>query len=71
MKAITKLLRNNETAESIVGGTLHAPSALRSTFEKVTIDKAVVVCLGCGPVGLCAILTAKVLGAGICMPLIQ
>jgi len=64
MKAITKLLRNNETAESIVGGTLHAPSALRPTFEKITLDKAVVVCLGCGPVGLCAILTAKVLGAG-------
>lgn len=64
MKAITKLLRNNGTAESIVGGTLHAPSALRPTFEKVTLDNSVVVCLGCGPVGLCAVLTAKVLGAG-------
>ncbi|CAI7606242.1 unnamed protein product [Penicillium manginii] len=64
MKAITKLMRNNDTAESIVGGTLHAPSALRPEFQKITLDKAVVVCLGCGPVGLCAILTAKVLGAG-------
>lgn len=64
MKAITKLMRNNETAESIVGGTLHAPSALRPNFQKVKLDEAVIVCLGCGPVGLCAVLTAKVLGAG-------
>lgn len=64
MKAITKLMRNNETAESIVGGTLHAPSALRPEFKKVTLDEAVLVVLGCGPVGLCAVLTAKVLGAG-------
>lgn len=64
MKAITKLMRNNETADSIVGGTLHAPSALRPEFKKVTLDEAVLVVLGCGPVGLCAVLTAKVLGAG-------
>lgn len=64
MKAITKLMRNNETAEDLVGGTLHASSALRPKFKQVTLDEMVVVCLGCGPVGLCAILTAKVLGAG-------
>ncbi|KAJ5678632.1 hypothetical protein N7462_006876 [Penicillium macrosclerotiorum] len=64
MKAITKLMRNTDTAESIMGGTLHAPSALRPAFKKITLDQAVVICLGCGPVGICAILTAKVLGAG-------
>jgi threonine dehydrogenase-like Zn-dependent dehydrogenase len=65
MKAITKLLHNNDTADSIAGGALHAPSALRPKFQKITLDQIVVVCLGCGPVGLCAVLSAKALGAGI------
>jgi threonine dehydrogenase-like Zn-dependent dehydrogenase len=64
MKALMKLKNGRETAESIVGGTLHAPSALRPNFKQQPLSEAVVVCLGCGPVGVCAVLTAKVLGAG-------
>ncbi|CAI7639241.1 unnamed protein product [Penicillium pancosmium] len=65
MKAITKLLRNNDTADSIARGALRAPSALRPNFQRIILDQVVVICLGCGPVGLCAILSAKALGAGI------
>jgi hypothetical protein len=40
MKAITKLMRNTQMAESIVGGTLHAPSALRPAFQKIPLDES-------------------------------
>lgn len=33
-------------------------------FHQQSISDAVVVCLGCGPVGLCAIITAKARGVG-------
>ncbi|OJJ43894.1 hypothetical protein ASPZODRAFT_73454 [Penicilliopsis zonata CBS 506.65] len=31
---------------------------------KATLEESVIVCLGCGPVGLCAVMTAVVLGVG-------
>lgn len=64
MRAMNKLRRNTETADSVIGGTLQALSALKPTFKEQKPDDLVLVCLGCGPVGLCAVLTAKVLGAG-------
>ncbi|KAJ5085669.1 hypothetical protein N7532_010440 [Penicillium argentinense] len=65
MKAITKLLRNTQTAESIVGGTLHAPSALRPAFQTIPLDEVVVVCLSwMWTSWTVPILSAKVLGAG-------
>ncbi|KAH8697579.1 chaperonin 10-like protein [Talaromyces proteolyticus] len=64
MKALMKLKLGKETAESIVGDILHTPSALRPSFRQQPLSQVVVVCLGCGPVGVCAVLTAKVLGAG-------
>lgn len=68
MRAITKVLRNTDTAKTVaqVQGNLPVVDGIDSvllnpqfTYQKP--EDLVVLCLGCGPVGLCAILTAKVL----------
>ncbi len=68
MRAITKVLRNTDTAATVpeVSGTLPDVGGidgviLKPQFIKQKAGELVVLCLGCGPVGLCAILTAKVL----------
>jgi threonine dehydrogenase-like Zn-dependent dehydrogenase len=44
----------------LVDGTTTPP--IGGEFKKQSISEAVFVCLGCGPVGLCAIVTAKAKG---------
>lgn len=68
MRAITKVLRNTDTAKTVpeVSGGLPTIEGIDSVllnpqFIKQRPGDLVVLCLGCGPVGLCAILTAKVL----------
>lgn len=63
MRALTKLMRNTETAQSIFGFE-PAPSAPSLSYTRQKLQDVTVVCLGCGPVGICGVLTAVVLGAG-------
>lgn len=68
MRAITKLLRNTETAVTVPETADNVPAIkgidevlLDPYYVKQKPEELVVLCLGCGPVGLCATLTAKVL----------
>ncbi|KAJ5263936.1 chaperonin 10-like protein [Penicillium angulare] len=63
MKALTKLMQNTETAETIFNFK-PVPSAPKLYYTRQELKDVTVVCLGCGPVGICGVLTAVALGAG-------